>query len=309
MFLSSISQWFTSRCQPSKPSRRPAVRLGLERLETREVPAFFGGLPFELPTPAPPLVSPAFAAPVNQAASFNQQILNFCNQHLHSKVGGGECSHLVSEALRVAGADFQAHNPGNGDYIWGTLINTYTHGHATSSAHCQPGDILQFQNVTLSNGGTYPQHTAIVAAVDNSGRPTMVYEQNVGVNGKGKGSGVHDRTDRLDTYSVNPNTILSGTVHVYRAVPRQDSPGTVQFSVVNDTTHNQTVMIYFNGVSQKTISLTSFNTLASYEPASFWNSGRGSWSIGINGKKVTLTNAGGYEVYTASNGQTSIRAI
>jgi hypothetical protein len=79
-----------------------------------------------------------------------------------------------------------------------------TSGRETSSARCQPGDLLQFQNVTLSNGWLASQHTAIVAAVDDLGRPTQVYEQNVGVNGKGKGPGAHDRHERLDALVINP---------------------------------------------------------------------------------------------------------
>src|SRR5579885_1716273 len=205
MLLNSIRKWFTGSGQPSRVRPRPTVRLGLESLESREVPAFFGGFNFAVPSLAPALVAPA--AP--QAPSINDQILNFCKTHLHSKVGGGECAHLVSEALRVAGADFMTHDPhGNGDYTWGTLINTYTHGHAASAARCQPGDIIQFQNVKLANGWSAQHHTAIVAAVDSQGRPTKVYEQNVGVNGKGPGA--HDRTDRLDTLMLNPSTILSG---------------------------------------------------------------------------------------------------
>ena len=219
-----------------------------------------------------------------------------------------KCANLANEALRVAGANFAASDPNhNGDYVWGTLVNTMTHGRAASTARCQPGDILQFQNVTLSGGWTAAEHTAIVAAVDSLGRPTQVYEQNVGVNGKGPG--YHDRTDRLDTLAVNPSTILSGTVHVYRAVSRSDSPGKVQFSVVNDTTRTETVTIYFNGVRQGTIGLGVYDTASSYMMAWYSSTGRGTWSIGINGKTVALNNAGGYEVYTAPNGQVSIRAI
>jgi hypothetical protein len=277
------------------------VHLGFECLEGRAVPAFFG-----LPTIHLPTLPPVVVAPAPQAANLNQQILNFCQSHLHSKVGGGECAHLANEALRVAGADFTGTDPNhNGDYVWGTLITTMSHGKASSTARCQPGDIIQFQNVTFANGWTASQHTAIVAAVDSLGRPTQVFEQNIGVNGKGPG--VHDRTDRLDTFAINPNTIMSGTIHIYRAVARHDSPGKVQFSVVNDTHQAQTVSIYFNGVRQSTMSLDTFNTLNSYKWGSV--SGRGNWSIGINGTRVALTNAAGYEVFTAPNGQASIRAI
>jgi hypothetical protein len=243
--------------------------------------------------------------------SADNPVVAFCKSHLHQKVGGGECAHLANEALRVAGYDFAVHDPGNnGDYTWGTLLTTITSGRDSSpSAACRPGDIIQFQNVVLSNGWSASQHTAVVAAVDSHGRPTQVYEQNVGVNGKGKESGVHDRTDRLDPLAINLSTVSSGTIHIYRPVPRSDSAGTVQFSVVNNTAQGQTVTVYFNGASQWTISLDSFNTAGSYQTASGWASGRGNWSIGINGRMVALTNAGGYEVFTAANGQTSIRAI
>jgi hypothetical protein len=235
-----------------------------------------------------------------QTASINQQIIAFCQTHLHAKVGGGECAQLVSEALRVAGANFMTSDPNhNGDYVWGTLVTTMTPGQASSSARCQPGDIIQFQNVTLSGGWTASHHTAIVAAVDSLGRPTQVYEQNVG----------SDRTDRLDVLAINPNTILAGTIHIYRAVVRSDSAGKVQFSVVNDTTRPQTVTVYFNGVKQGTLGLDSFNTQNSYQAAWYSNSGSGAWSIGIGGTTVALTNAGGYELFTAANGQVSIRTI
>jgi hypothetical protein len=243
--------------------------------------------------------------------TINDKIVAFCQSQMHAKVGGGECANLANEALRVAGADFWGYDPNhNGDYVWGTLVTTITPGRdATPSAHCQPGDIIQFQNVTLSNGWSASHHTAIVAAVDSLGRPTQVYEENVGVNGKGKGSGAHDRTDRLDAVTINLKTVTSGTIHIYRAVARTDSPGKVQFSVVNDTTQAQTVTIYLNGTSQRTMSLDVFNTMSSYETALFSSSDGGTWAIGINGHTVTLNNAGGYEVYTLSNGETAIRQL
>jgi hypothetical protein len=303
MFLDSITRWFARPARRPGRHRVPTTRLNLECLERREVPAVFGGLPLSLPTPPAALLAPAVAP---QAVNLNSQIMTFCQQHWHLKVGGGECAHLANEALRFAGANFMPAN-NNDDYVWGTLVTTITHGRdSNSSARCQPGDIIQFQNVTMPGGWQAGQHTAIVAAVDSRGRPTQVYEQNVGVNGKGPG--FHDRTERLDTLAINLNTILSGTVHIYRAAPRQDSPGQLMFSVVNDTTRGQTVTVYFNGVRQWTIPLDSVNTAGSYLTEKVSSTGGGTWSIGINGKSVRLSNAGGFEVFTA-NGQTSIRAI
>jgi hypothetical protein len=258
------------------------------------------------------VLSTASIAPkaiVSALADLNSQVVNFAISHLHQKVGGGECAHLASEALRAAGADFVGRDPGNGDYIWGTLITTITPGRdSNASAACRPGDIIQFQNVKTSGGWTADHHTAIVAAVDSRGRPTQVYEQNVGVNGKGKGAGTHDRTDRLDPLVLNSKTIIAGTVHIYRPVRRTDAAYKIQYTVVNDTKSPQTVMVYFNGKPQFTFSLDVINTAGSYTTRSVSSTGPATWTIGINGKKIPLTNASAYEVYT-SNGKASIRAI
>ena len=250
------------------------------------------------------------AAVVRPLIDLNSQVVSFAKSHLHMKVGGGECAHLANAALRVAGADFFSHDPlKNGDYTWGSLVTTITPGKDSSaSAKCLPGDIIQFQNVNISGGWSAAHHTAIVAAVDKAGRPTQVYEQNVGVNGKGKGGGSHDRTDRLDPLALNSKTITAGTVHIYRPVPRVDAPGKVQFSIVNSTTAPQVVTEYYNGKDLGTISLDTFNTAGSYMLGYVTGTGTITWTIGLNGKSVPLSNASGYEVYYA-NGSTTIRMV
>jgi hypothetical protein len=302
--------------------RRSSFRPTIESLETRQL--LSAQLIPSLPMPAS---LPAVHGPINQVApvlsldygevftasqTMNQQILNFCKTHLGQKVGGGECAHLANEALRVAGASFTGSDPHhNGDYVWGTLITQITaHGghraDSNPSVAVRPGDIIQFQNAYLSNGASYPQHTAIVASVDSHGRPTAVYEQNVGVNGKGK-TGVHDRFVKLDP--INLNTMVSGTVHIYRAVARKDAPGEVQYSVVNDTHQVQTVTISHNGKPVTTMTLDTFNTLNSYRDGYVQSSSGGNWTISVGRSTVALHNACGYEVYTTANGQAAIRQI
>src|SRR5262249_47771093 len=151
----------------------------------------------------------------------------------------------------------------------------------------RPGDITQFRNVSLSNGAMYWHHTAVVASVDAQGRPTAVYEQNIGLAGGGA-----DRRDRLDALDLSQ--MVSGTVHIYRAVRRQDAPGKVQFSVVNDTGRAQSVTISFNGSPVGSLWLDSYNRAGSYQDAWWQWSGGGRWTISIGGTTVALNNAGGY---------------
>ena len=231
--MKSIMRWFASPCPERSVRRRRSFCPSIDGLESRRV------------------LSTVTAAPgvtVSIQADLNTNVLNFAASHLHQKVGGGECAHLVNEALRVAGADFGVHDPnGNGDYTWG---RSSPRSPAAGTAAPRPlaSRATSFSSRTSGwpTGGTRP-NTPPSWRPSNHGRPTQVYEQNVGVSGKGPGSGAHDRTDRLDTLAVNANTLTSGTVHIYRPIPRVDTAGTVQYSVVNDTTLPQTVTVYFNG--------------------------------------------------------------
>ena len=290
-----IQLWVSRPNQQRAGYRRKAYAPQVSGLESREVLSAASIHP---------------TAVVRPLIDLNSRVVSFAQSHLHMKVGGGECAHLANAALRVAGADFFSQDPlKNGDYTWGSLVTTITPGKDSSvSAKCLPGDIIQFQNVTISGGWSAAHHTAIVAAVDKAGRPTQVYEQNVGVNGKGKGGSTHDRTDRLDPLTLNSKTITTGTVHIYRPVPRVDAPGKVQFSIVNSTSAPQVVTEYYNGNVLGTLSLDTYNTAGSYKLGYVTGTGTITWSIGLNGKTVPLSNACGYEVYT-SNGTTAIRMV
>jgi hypothetical protein len=292
-------------------SERFRFRPQVEGFEDRSVPAAL--------TSSAPVI--ALTAPA--ATDYNQQIIAFCKSHIGAQVGGGECAHLASEALRVAGADFAGKN-----YVWGSAITTITKGRDSNpSAACRPGDIIQFQAVTFANGwntGGGP-HTAVVAAVDSRGRPTQVYEQNVGVNGKGPG--FHDRHDRLDAQTAL-NTITSGTITVYRAVPRADKPGQFQFSLNNSTGAPLTVQVQFGTSTPGTAYKLSKNNTPQEalpgqpKPDPCYMTYTASWSnpqapnlhLVVNGKPLTLAggasiqNGGGYEIASVG-GQLVLRRV
>jgi hypothetical protein len=112
--------------------------------------------------------------------SVEARMVEYAHSKLGKKVGSGECTDLVNEALRIAHArpgDFS--NPTN--YKWG-------HSRGQIKTGIKPGDIIQFENcvfkstIKLPNGGTrsseadMPHHTAIVRNED--GHHVHMYHQN-----------------------------------------------------------------------------------------------------------------------------------
>src|ERR1700741_4413793 len=114
MFSSSITSWFGGKSQQSSPRRRPTVRLGVEGLETREMPAVFGP---DLTVIARNAVHQAQvqlqAAVAVQRTTIGQQMANYLQGQVNAgrRIGGGECPHLATEALRASGADFTRTEP------------------------------------------------------------------------------------------------------------------------------------------------------------------------------------------------------
>jgi hypothetical protein len=107
-------------------------------------------------------------------------------------VGSGECSDLATEALKYAAAIPHKNykpSPGEGDYVWGTLVYTVEANSVTDvkNQKIQPGDILQLRDVRFEGKdlrghktyyATYAHHTAVVVGVE--GDMLKVLEQNVG---------------------------------------------------------------------------------------------------------------------------------
>src|SRR5262249_36383254 len=139
-----------------------------------------------------------------------------------NRVGSGECTDAANEALRVAGGDFMLHDPGDGNYTWGTSVATITNGALDPAGRGRvvPGDIIQFWISATQH------HTMVVAAVDAAGFPSMEYEQNWGGN---RTLTCHDRSDIL-------GKPYAGTITIYQPVERTPPPaGYYEFSIVNNT--------------------------------------------------------------------------
>jgi hypothetical protein len=129
---------------------------------------------------APPVAQSAAADP---AAPLGARVLAYAQGRLGKVVGGGECAELADQALVSSGArsasDYTRITSGD-DYVWGSPVKV---------ADTRPGDVLQFQNFTVSEetrtaAGGYDagqvlmdHHTAIVE--ENHGGFLMVLDQNL----------------------------------------------------------------------------------------------------------------------------------
>ncbi|MFQ3651765.1 MAG: hypothetical protein SNJ75_15680 [Gemmataceae bacterium] len=269
----------------------PLHRLGLrsrptlERLEAREVPT---------------VVAPA--AP----ATINDRMVAFLAQNVGKRIGGGECAHVASEALRASGARFiRRPDVVPGDYVWGNLVKVVSNNgvwrDSAPNVRVRPGDLLQYHNVRIRGAGGWTfwtsQHTAVVASVDSLGRPTSVFEQNV--NG--------DRTMRVS--QINLSQLLSGRISIYRAEPRVVVPGRFEFSLVNNVNRNAGVVMQAGGYHLGTPVLG---------PANQWNSYQTRWmnlpvgwglTLTVGTTTVPVVNGAAYEIFQLPNGMASIRRI
>ena len=251
-------------------------------------------------------------SPTCHGQTLNSKVATFLAGKVGVRVGGGECAHAASEALRAAGAEFTntdlgPDSPAAGDYVWGTLVKSISivNGKWTDSkptTKLLPGDIIQYRNANFvypTSTSSSTQHTSIVAAVNTAGSATFVYEQNF------------NRIRSVRRNSIDLTKLVSGYLRIYRPKARVNRTGQTKFSLVNNRTSNQTITLLLGTSNLGSFSLTSANTLASYQTR--WVTLTGT-TLPVtlrlsNGASVSIVNAGGYEVYTNSAGSAAIRKL
>ena len=256
----------------------------LERLEAREVPA---------------VVAPA-------PTTINDRMVAYLAARVGDRIGGGECAHVASEALRASGARFiRRPDIVPGDYVWGNLVkvvsNNGTWRDSAPSIRVRPGDVLQYHNVRIrgADGWTMwtSQHTSVVATVDALGRPTSVYEQNV------NGSRI------LRVSKIDLTQLQAGRISIYRAEPRVAVPGRFEFSLVNNLNRNAGVVMRAGPYHLGTPVLGTANQWNSYQTR--WMSLPPGWGMTLTVGTTTLpvVNGAAYEIFQLPNGTASIRRI
>jgi hypothetical protein len=238
----------------------------------------------------------AFVAITSAAsAGFETQIVSFCNSKLGKQVGSGECAHLATEALRISGAEFMrngmADSPIAGDYVWGTIVKGMSKNASGTITDTKPsnkvmiGDIIQYR---LTAGKTH--HTAIVAAVNTSGFPTAVFEQNFNA----QRFVVKNTTDLHKLLREK-----GGYLNIYRAKAPVSTTRT-EFTLVNNA-QSTPVSFKIFGNNQ---SIGGKNTASGY--AQWW--GTGTITIVVGNQTYTVAKRKGYEFYL-SGGVIKLRAL
>ena len=228
----------------------------------------------------------AFSGPVARA-QYGPAVAAFCQRKLEKRVAGGECAHLATEALRVAGAEFLRSGapdaPGKGDYVWGKFVKEVIGAgnggqDKNPNARCQVGDILQLRDAKFANGRSSPHHTAIVATVDAKGYPTEVYEQNT-------------NNRRLVTRApMNILQLTNGWVRAYRPVAPVFR-NRFEFSLTNNSKSETVAFTLFN----REMTLGASNTQSGYR--TIWGAGALPRLI-LDGRIYVLKHRTSYEFYT-----------
>lgn len=243
------------------------------------------------------------SAGVTKAETIGTRMAAFLNSRIGTQVGGGECAHAASEALRVAGgefvvADLGPDSPMPGDYVWGTLIKTIsvTGGKRTDShptTNVQVGDIVQYRNTMFVNGTSTMQaahHTSIISKVSSSGHsPTEVLEQNVG------------SARIVQRHSINVTKMTAGWIRIYRPKARVNRTGERKFTIVNHSSVTQTVTMKVGSSTIRTFTVGPANTAGSFSTWFMTASGTAVPALSFNGQSVTIIQAAGYEI---SSGRT-----
>ncbi len=215
------------------------------------------------------------------------------------KSGGGECAHLATEMLRVTGNDFtRTDGVDKLDYVWSSnRIATYLKGNIPSGVKYRVGDIIQFVNAKFKFDADkkVKHHTQVVGKVDDNGKITKIYDQNIGSERK-----VFYR----DAYDLSKLT--DGKVTVYRPVKRPDE-GRLEFTVRNETSKDIDCEIV-KGNSTSSFKLTAKDTTGCYTARWISASTTDKIKLKVGTASVTLSQAGGYEVYTQA-GKLAIRKL
>lgn len=120
----------------------------------------------------------------------NSKVIDFCTKSMGKKIDSGECWDLAKFALDYANAKWEA------PFDYGNVVSP-------NDDVIVPGDIIQFEKVKLSNGTTYPHHTAIVYKVLGQKKYLIVHQN-------------FNKVRKVSTRELDLSLLSKGTIAFYR---------------------------------------------------------------------------------------------
>ena len=142
----------------------------------------------------------------SEIPDINSSVVSYVKTVIDSTVGRGECWDLADQALTFAGAQFDKTSPDT-IYIFGKQFNP-------EKEEVLPGDIIQFENVTVSykDGNmifteNYKHHTAVVYDVKENGSLQLAH-QNTSFGGR-----------KVALSKFNSDNVKKGKLIYYHPVP------------------------------------------------------------------------------------------
>lgn len=246
------------------------------------------------------------------SAASAQTVGGSAHEYLQGKIGvrigGGDATDMVIEALRIAGGEFVAEDlgadtPDAGDRVWGTLISVistpgdlWTDSNPTNA--CLPGDVLQFGGAEWGLSALPSKHSAVVATVDPAnGRPASILHQNF--NGE----------RIVQSLNIDVTKLTDGWIRIYRPIRRIDALDTWKITLANNTPTSQTYFMMVDTEIVGTISLSPSNTSGSFRVEKIATDGTVPCLVLSNDQSLFLTNAKGKEVFDSESGTLSIRQL
>ena len=234
-------------------------------------------------------------------------LVTFLNGKVNTRLGGGECSHMATEALRACGgeffpADLGADSPATGDNVWGTLVTTISivstkWNDSTPASACLVGDIIQYGTGTKIGTATYARHTSVVQTVNTTTkRPTAVFQQNFG------------SVRTVKTATINVTQLTAGWIRIYRPKARLDGTNVWKFTVVNNATTSQTYTVMVGTSTVSTVSATAANTAGSFRAHKVTTTGTVPCVVN-NTNSIYVQNAKGDEIYNPTTSTFGIRQL
>ncbi len=240
-----------------------------------------------------------------EAQNIGNSMVTYLNGKAGVRVGGGECAHMATEALRINGGEFYpgdlgADSPASGDYVWGTLVTTitvtsttsgktvtYTVNDSAPTAAVLPGDVIQFCGGAKIGTATYAaHHTAVVKTVNTAAasRPTAVFQQNF------------NNVRTVQSATIDITKLTAGSLRIYRPKARLDAANTWKFTVVNNATTAQTYTVVVGTTTVSTVSDTAANTAGSFRVHKVGSTGTVP-AVVDGSASVYVQNAKGDEIY------------